>query len=252
MATTKERIEFPLIDPFILNQSEKISARDYLADSIRTPAIGYSSFPFRGDIFIEKDDPTIYFQPTTSGETNWWMGVNNDSLGDDNDRFEIGRGTTGLTDPDISIDETGIVRIENSSALYLVGTATSAPWQSIYFTEDGVDDSKLVRLTHRTSGTLRIFEVIQNFLAGDPLNNIIDYSYNTTGSVSIIGLGSTGNSAIVHNSGTRVYNNDTGTQFSEHLYVGPSRLLYFAGDTTTRIQAVGFDGMWVIADWNGH
>jgi len=48
----------------------------------------------QGDLHLYIDDPCAIFQGAVSGDTGWWTGAITDAEGDDDDPFNIGRGTT--------------------------------------------------------------------------------------------------------------------------------------------------------------
>lgn len=43
---------------------------------------------------LTTDDPYLYFDPSTASESEYWLGVNHDSAGDDNDAFELRQSAT--------------------------------------------------------------------------------------------------------------------------------------------------------------
>ena len=84
--------------------------------------MGTEYFTTRGDArlysdisFEYVDSPAIIFNNTTSGDTDFWIGVVSDSEGDDDDKFQIGDGATKGTNPFITIDTLGHVGINETS-----------------------------------------------------------------------------------------------------------------------------------------
>lgn len=50
------------------------------------------------------DDPYVVFDPSTASESEWWIGVNHDSVGDDNDSMEIRQSATPGTNVEFEIE----------------------------------------------------------------------------------------------------------------------------------------------------
>lgn len=68
-----------------------------------------------GDLTLTSADPSIIYDSAVSGDTDFWMGVQDDAGGDDDDTFQIGKGTTPGTTPFMTIDSTGDVGIGTTS-----------------------------------------------------------------------------------------------------------------------------------------
>lgn len=64
-----------------------------------------------GNITINKADPSIIFDSATATDTDFWIGVQEDALGTDNDKFQIGDGATPGTNPFVTVDTNGTVNI---------------------------------------------------------------------------------------------------------------------------------------------
>ncbi|KKL54313.1 hypothetical protein LCGC14_2266660, partial [marine sediment metagenome] len=60
-----------------------------------------------GDLTITKDDPAIYYDPSTASESEWWTGTNHDGGGADNDVFEIRQSATPGTNVELGIEPDG-------------------------------------------------------------------------------------------------------------------------------------------------
>ncbi|MBU1151691.1 hypothetical protein KJ632_02580, partial [Patescibacteria group bacterium] len=59
------------------------------------------------NLTIDKADPSIILNATTAGDTDFWISVVEDALGDDNDYLRIGDGATPGTNTMLSLDTTG-------------------------------------------------------------------------------------------------------------------------------------------------
>jgi len=70
-----------------------------------------SSVTNEGDITIKKADPTLIYDVTTTTDTDFWAGVQDDAGGDDDDFYQIGKGTTPGTTPLVTITGGGLVGI---------------------------------------------------------------------------------------------------------------------------------------------
>ena len=72
-----------------------------------------------GNITIKKADPTLIYDVTTATDTDFWAGVQDDAGGDDDDVYQIGKGTTPGTTPYFSIYGDGLIThtatLDNSS-----------------------------------------------------------------------------------------------------------------------------------------
>lgn len=66
-----------------------------------------------GDFEIAFQDPAIVFDGSTAGDTDFWMGVTADEVGDDNDDLQFGKGTTKGTTPFFTFDENGGFQSQN-------------------------------------------------------------------------------------------------------------------------------------------
>lgn len=66
-------------------------------------------------ITIKSSDPSIIFKPLTSGDTRFWIGIQEDSNGVDDDTFRIGDGNQPGTNSFVTINTSGYVGIGRTS-----------------------------------------------------------------------------------------------------------------------------------------
>jgi len=81
-----------------------------------------------GNLTIQKADPTLVLDTLTATDTDFWLGVTEDAGGDDDDKFQIGDGTTPGTNPFLTIDTSGQVGIGTVSpgGMVEIDTGTSS------------------------------------------------------------------------------------------------------------------------------
>jgi hypothetical protein len=93
------------------------------------------------------DDPVLSFVPSTSGESAIYLGINNDSGGDDDDPFEIRDSMTPGTDVRMSITKEGSVlggiNFSTKSGAYTVGTDNPQEINGTVFLATGAADLTL-------------------------------------------------------------------------------------------------------------
>jgi hypothetical protein len=79
---------------------------------------------FSANQTITKADPSLVLNVTTATDTDFWLGVQDDAGGDDDDVFQIGDGTTAGTNPFLTVNTSGNVGIGDTSpaALLTVGS----------------------------------------------------------------------------------------------------------------------------------
>ena len=75
---------------------------------------GIESSPI--NITINKADPSIIFDPATATDTEFWIGVQEDANGVDDDTFQIGDGTTPGSNTFVTIDTSGFTSINGNFA----------------------------------------------------------------------------------------------------------------------------------------
>ncbi|KKT37860.1 MAG: Cell wall surface anchor family protein [Candidatus Gottesmanbacteria bacterium GW2011_GWB1_44_11c] len=64
-----------------------------------------------GNFIMQSADPAMVFDTLTATDTDFWMGITEDAGGDDDDVFQIGKGTTIGTTPYLTMDYYGRVGI---------------------------------------------------------------------------------------------------------------------------------------------
>lgn len=70
---------------------------------------------FTSNVTAAKADPSIILDVATASDTDFWLGVQDDAEGDDDDVFQIGGGTTPGTNPFLTINTLGNVGIGTAS-----------------------------------------------------------------------------------------------------------------------------------------
>ena len=70
-----------------------------------------SSVTNEGDITIKKADPTLIYDVVTATDTDFWAGVQDDAGSDDDDTYQIGKGTTPGTTPLVTVTGGGAVGV---------------------------------------------------------------------------------------------------------------------------------------------
>ena len=74
-----------------------------------------TAFTWTANHTWQKADPSLILDVVTATDTDFWLGVQDDAGGDDDDKFQIGDGTTPGTNPFLTIDTAGNVGIGNIS-----------------------------------------------------------------------------------------------------------------------------------------
>lgn len=79
---------------------------------------------FTSNPLITKADPSLILDVTTATDTDFWLGVQDDAGGDDDDLFQIGDGTSPGSNPFLTINTSGNVGIGDTSpaSLFTVGS----------------------------------------------------------------------------------------------------------------------------------
>lgn len=93
-------------------------------DAAVVDAVGMITFNY--DATLAGTDPALIFDGSTAGDTDFWMGITADEVGDDNDKFQIGDGLVKGTNPFVTIltdGKVGINKIDPPNALTVVPIA---------------------------------------------------------------------------------------------------------------------------------
>ena len=69
---------------------------------------------------ITGTDTSLKFDTRTAGDTDFWMGVQDDAAGDDDDKLMIGKGLAGGSIPYVTLDTNGNVGVGTTSPNYKV------------------------------------------------------------------------------------------------------------------------------------
>ncbi|PJC40996.1 MAG: hypothetical protein CO042_00780, partial [Parcubacteria group bacterium CG_4_9_14_0_2_um_filter_41_8] len=75
--------------------------------------INTKAFDFTYPLEVSTTTPSLTFDTGTAGDTDFWLAVIDDKVGDDNDYFRIGDGTSVGTNPFLTIDTSGNTGIGN-------------------------------------------------------------------------------------------------------------------------------------------
>lgn len=128
----KERdVLFPVVPTIVYEQDERVTTRDILPNVVKTqmlnPDIDFEASDTTNDIRIIKTDPALIFMSPITLETGYWMGIDHDAEGDDDDVFQFGLGTTKFVTPIYYINQKRQIGIgTNTSLKGDVGTGVNA------------------------------------------------------------------------------------------------------------------------------
>ncbi len=102
------------------------------------------------DLTFKKADPNLIFDVTTATDTDFWAGVIDDGAGDDDDVFQIGKGTTPGTTPFLTVSTLGRLGIgtDSPTSLLHVRSTSAFPTINIESTQSG---GGLLQLTSATN-----------------------------------------------------------------------------------------------------
>lgn len=75
--------------------------------STHTHTVIANDLTVEGDLTLDAADPSVIYDSAVSGDTDFWMGVQDDAGGDDDDVFEIGDGATPGSNVFLTIDTAG-------------------------------------------------------------------------------------------------------------------------------------------------
>ena len=70
------------------------------------------------DFTIQKADPTLIYDVVTATDTDFWVGVQDDAGGDDDDTYQIGKGTTPGTTPRFTMTGAGAISLVDKLVTY--------------------------------------------------------------------------------------------------------------------------------------
>ena len=77
-----------------------------------------SSVTNQGDITIQKADPSIIYDVVTATDTDFWAGVQDDAGSDDDDTYQIGKGTSPGTTPRFTMTGAGAISLVDKLTTY--------------------------------------------------------------------------------------------------------------------------------------
>lgn len=77
-----------------------------------------SSQTATGDITIQKADPSLIYDVVTATDTDFWAGVQDDAGSDDDDTYQIGKGTTPGTTPRFTMTGAGAISLVDKLTTY--------------------------------------------------------------------------------------------------------------------------------------
>ncbi len=110
-----------------------------------------------GNVMLQDADPSIIFDVATATDTDFWIGVDEDAGGDDDDFFQIGDGTTPGTNAFLTITTTGQLGIGADviapAGLVEIDTGT-ADLIALTIDQDDVDQTALDLDINNTSGDI--------------------------------------------------------------------------------------------------
>ena len=141
-----------------------------------------SNKTFDTNPIVLKADPSIILNTTTGTDTDYWLGVNEDAGGDDDDFFQIGDGTTSGSNIALSINTSGQVAVGSTlnynSKFNVAGSTTASGATAIasIFT-----DSTLTNSTGSGSqfGN-RFLTTVNGTVAGSEIGTFIRMTDSTT------------------------------------------------------------------------
>ena len=85
---------FPVESSWHLGSSSTRIEKAWLTDLDVSGVFNLGGTFGTSDITIKKADPSILFDVTTATDTDFWIGVQDDADGVDDDKFHIGKGLT--------------------------------------------------------------------------------------------------------------------------------------------------------------
>jgi hypothetical protein len=234
--------EYRSVDPLIFNIISRANQRDYLVDSAKTRIVDISVDTIFTDFTVNKNQPAIYFTPLTAGDSTWYCGVNNNQDGTDDDSFVIGKGTVVGSNDSIEFEPDGDIKITGGDLTLDTGgdIVLNTNGQEIAFREG----SKYFDIRYEVAGDTRTFSMIHNWILGNPVLNIIQYTgTNSAPITSQLKIAPNANMAIIFGGTGQVSTVGAGTShFNQPIYILGTRRVDFYPNTTTQVIALRYSG----------
>ncbi len=147
---------------------------------------------FTGNMTITKADPSLILNTTTATDTDFWLGVQEDAGGDDDDTFQIGDGTTPGSNAFLSINTSGNVGVGTTNAGYRLTVAGGADGAQLWVGTDTSFGYSFGRNSSNGDLNIKGYQGLYtgyNFL--DPSNNSTFYiaASSVNGNTGYIGIG---------------------------------------------------------------
>jgi hypothetical protein len=187
--TNQTSVQLESYGPLSIISGESFENNDLV---LKTYGTGDVLIQSGGNLVLNDADPAIIMDTVTSGDTDYWMGILEDSGSDDDDIFVIGDGTTSGSNSFLSINTSGYVGIgtTNPSGAFVVGVGNTYP---LYVSQTGyvgiATTAPLFTLHALSQQAATVSAMIENSNSGA-----------TTGGLAVklgyTGVGSTTNSFI--------------------------------------------------------
>ncbi|MEN8253249.1 MAG: tail fiber domain-containing protein [Patescibacteria group bacterium] len=211
--STKGDIQFHSSSYYVNSSGQMILNTDETLNGIDVNSGAISDVT---QLTLNNNDPSIIFDVTTATDTDFWLGVQDDAGGDDDDKFMIGDGATPGTNSFLTIDTSGQVgigttspttdlQISDGSSVNMWLDPQAASHSNPFFAMNNVSSNRLQMFFHdgaSTNNWARGF-VLQSYVAGRGMTFAIPNSSDFR-----ITASNTGNSAttdpivfLVNNSG---------------------------------------------------
>jgi hypothetical protein len=140
-----------------------------------------------GSLLAQGTDPSLIFDVTTATDTDFWLGVQDDAAGDDNDKFQIGDGTVPGTNPFVTIDTSGNVGIGQTTptAKLEVEIGSSDAVTGLLIDQDDLDQIGL-QIVQAANATANALDISSLQVSGNVLD--IDWSTAETQTGALAGI----------------------------------------------------------------
>jgi len=235
---------FPVIDPFALEQEERIGKRDILPNSIGNRLLETSTDPFTINVRINKDDPAVILDALVSGDTDYWMGSITDADGTDDDVLEFGTGTTPGTGTFLRMNAS------NSSGpiISIIQNSVAATSPILYFQLDDPLDNYFRFVASDSSGLVMSWDT---HATGGSVNPIITFSGSTgtASTTNVVAFWSGGNMRGVVAGSTALTTDSTALEINGgNFNIWHTRVFNFVhnsgspGGAGTKYPAMFFNG----------